>query len=185
MYPGPWPGLRRGRTRSGARYPASVFCAGVLCGSCVAPRSPRGPPRWRRELVPRGAARRGTDAGPLAGLNECAFNPLCVCGRGSSAPTRVLSDSEYHRQCCKHRHPIELPPSHPRHQILNELLLNPNGDRAHSAYLLFLAETHRDRSKKLLPTVWQCQLHPNLLPLPHRNNQNLQGATSTCSHRPA
>ncbi len=45
--PGPRPGLRRGRTRSGARYPASVFCAGVLCGSCIAPRSPCGPPEGR------------------------------------------------------------------------------------------------------------------------------------------
>ncbi len=38
--PGIRPGLRRGRTRSGARSTASVFCAGVLCGSCVALRSP-------------------------------------------------------------------------------------------------------------------------------------------------
>ncbi len=58
-------------------------------GYCAAPRSPRGPPRWRRELVPRGAARRGTDAGLMAGLIECALNPLCVCGCWSSAPTRV------------------------------------------------------------------------------------------------
>ena len=48
----------------------------------------------RRELDPRGAQRLATDAGPLAGLNECAFNPLCVCGRGSSAPTRVCSDAQ-------------------------------------------------------------------------------------------
>ena len=48
-----------------------------------------GPPLWRRELDPRGAQRRTTDAGPLAGLNECASNQPCVGGRGSSAPTRV------------------------------------------------------------------------------------------------
>ena len=30
----------------------------------------------------------------MAGLNECAFNPLCVCGRGSSAPTRVCLDAQ-------------------------------------------------------------------------------------------
>jgi hypothetical protein len=69
--PGFRPGLRRGRTRSDARFAASVFCAGVLSGSCVAPRSPWGPPPRRRELDPRGALRRGTDAGLMAGLNEC------------------------------------------------------------------------------------------------------------------
>ena len=56
-----------------------------------------GPPLWRRELDPRGAQRLATDAGLMAGLNECAFNPLCVCGCGSSAPTRVC-----HR-CCAPR----------------------------------------------------------------------------------
>ena len=30
----------------------------------------------------------------MAGLNECAFNPLCVCGCGSSAPTRVCLDAQ-------------------------------------------------------------------------------------------
>ena len=49
---------------------------------------------WRRELDPRGAQRLSTDAGPLAGLIECAFNRLCVCGRGSSAPTRVCLDAQ-------------------------------------------------------------------------------------------
>ncbi len=38
------PGLQRGRARSGTRSTASVSCAGVLCGSCVALRSPWGPP---------------------------------------------------------------------------------------------------------------------------------------------
>jgi hypothetical protein len=88
------PGFDGGRARSGARSTAFAFCAGVLCGSCVAPRLPRGPASWRRELDPRGALRLATDAGPLAGLNECAFNRLCVCGRGSSAPTRVCSDAQ-------------------------------------------------------------------------------------------
>ena len=37
------PGFDGGRARSGARSTASVFCAGVLCGSCVAPLLPGGP----------------------------------------------------------------------------------------------------------------------------------------------
>jgi hypothetical protein len=37
--------------------------------------------------------RRATDAGRWAGLNECAFNRLCACGRGSSAPTRFCLDA--------------------------------------------------------------------------------------------
>ena len=67
-----------------------------------------GPPLWRRELDPRGAQRRGTDAGPMAGLNECAFNPLCVCGRGSSAPTRVCLDA---RICSRSRVSFGLEPA--------------------------------------------------------------------------
>jgi hypothetical protein len=88
------PGFVGGRARSGARSTASVSCAGVLCGSCVAPLSPGGPAFRRRELDPRGAQRLATDAGPMAGLIECAFNPLCVCGCGSSAPTRVCLDAQ-------------------------------------------------------------------------------------------
>ena len=37
------PGFDGGRARSGARSTASVFCAGVLCGPCVAPLLPGGP----------------------------------------------------------------------------------------------------------------------------------------------
>ena len=53
-----------GRARSDARTTALVFCAGVLCGSCVAPCSPWGLPSRRRELDPRGAPRLCTGAGP-------------------------------------------------------------------------------------------------------------------------
>jgi len=52
------------------RAAAYVFCAGVLCGSCVAPCSPWGPPSRRRGLDPRGALRLCTDDGQWAWFNE-------------------------------------------------------------------------------------------------------------------
>ncbi len=63
VYPGFEPGIRRGRTRSGARSTASVFCAGVLCGPCVAPLLPGGPV----SLAARARSSRGAATGHRRG----------------------------------------------------------------------------------------------------------------------
>ncbi len=54
-----------------------------------------GPASWRSELDPRGALQWATDAGRWARLNECAFNRLSVCGRWSSAQSRILMCSQH------------------------------------------------------------------------------------------
>ncbi len=68
-----------------------MFCAGVLCGSCVAPCSPWGPPPRRREFDPRGALLLCTDDGPEGhGLMNMPQSTLRL------RPRELCTDSSYH-----------------------------------------------------------------------------------------
>ena len=90
---GPGAGGRSGAWTS-ARFTAYVFCAGVLCGPCVAPGLPLGPvSSTARARSSRGPAtvHRRRPRGPR--LNEVFFISFCVLGCGSSPPTRVCLDA--------------------------------------------------------------------------------------------
>ena len=95
--PGHQAWVRRGRSRIDARTAAYVFCAGVLCGPCVAPCSPWGPPPRRRGVVPRGALRLCTDDGQWARFNECASSNSVSAAAG--ARHRLESDWMHGSAC--------------------------------------------------------------------------------------
>ncbi len=88
--------LRWESVSSSARTTAYVSCAGVLCGSCVAPCLPVGPvSSTARARSSQGTATVHRSRPNGLRRNEEIFNPLCGLNthRGSSPPTRVWLDA--------------------------------------------------------------------------------------------
>ena len=93
VVPGFKPGFRRrGSTRSGARYSASVFCAGVLCGSCVALLSPGGP----ASLAARARSSRGAATGRPGLMNAPSIHSVSA----AAGALRRLESVWMHRSAC-------------------------------------------------------------------------------------